>query len=198
MKKILAVVLSLLMMVSLCACAVTEEPEFTEVNETVYVVGVTSVFIRKGPSTDSEKVGSLKEGESITRIGIGDEWSKVLYNDQECYIASNCLSTTKPTVGDDLEFIAVDETIYVKAGETIKIRSTPDTNTETNVVATANEGDSVRRIGYLVDGTDDNGDPVGWSKVEYTDKDGNKQIGYTRSWYWTTEQPDIPADTNAG
>ena len=68
---------------------------YTEVNETVYAK--STVNIRRGPSTDYEKVGQLKEGDSITRIGIGDNgWSKVIYNDQEMYIHSDYLSKTKP------------------------------------------------------------------------------------------------------
>ena len=68
---------------------------YKEVNETVYAT--SSVNVRTGPSTDYEKVGQLKEGESVTRIGVGDNgWSKVIYKEKECYISSNYLSTTKP------------------------------------------------------------------------------------------------------
>lgn len=74
---------------------VDEVITYTDVNETVYAK--STVNIRKGPSTDYEKVGQLKEGDSITRIGIGDNgWSKVIYNDQEMYIHSDYLSKTKP------------------------------------------------------------------------------------------------------
>ena len=69
--------------------------KFTEVNETVYATG--SVNVRKGPGTEYEKVGSLTYGDSVKRIGIGDNnWSKVIYKDQELYISSNYLSTKKP------------------------------------------------------------------------------------------------------
>lgn len=71
------------------------KPTFTEVNETLYVI--SDVNIRKGPGTNYEKVGKLKVGESITRIGVGDNgWSKVMYNGEEAYISSNYLSKTKP------------------------------------------------------------------------------------------------------
>ena len=76
------------------------EPEkvvvnFTDVDETVYATG--SVNVRKGPGTEYEKVGSLAYGDSVKRIGIGDNnWSKVIYKDQELYISSNYLSTKKP------------------------------------------------------------------------------------------------------
>lgn len=70
---------------------------YKEVNETVYAID--TVNIRKGPSTDHDKLGQLKKGESITRIAIGDNgWSKVMYKDEVAYISNNYLSTDKPPV----------------------------------------------------------------------------------------------------
>lgn len=70
---------------------------YTEVNETVYAK--SDVNIRKGPSTDYDKIGSLAAGKSITRVGIGDNgWSKVMYNDEVAYIHSDYLTTEKPPV----------------------------------------------------------------------------------------------------
>ena len=68
---------------------------YKEVNETVYAK--SDVNIRKGPSTDFEKLGSLAKGKSITRVGIGDnDWSKVMYNDTIAYIHSDYLTTEEP------------------------------------------------------------------------------------------------------
>jgi exopolysaccharide biosynthesis protein len=76
---------------------------YKEVNETVYAI--STVNIRKGPSTDYPKLGSLNKGDSITRIGIGDNgWSKVLYNGQEAYIHSDYLTTEKTTIVADNDF----------------------------------------------------------------------------------------------
>lgn len=77
---------------------------FREVNETVYAV--KNVNIRKGPGTNYEKVGSLKGGESVVRIGIGSNgWSRVIYNDKERYISSNYLTPEEPhteTVAEEM------------------------------------------------------------------------------------------------
>lgn len=68
---------------------------FTEVNETVYANA--TVNIRKGPSTNYEKISSLKWGESIIRIGRGDHgWDKVLYNDEPAYMYSKYIQTEEP------------------------------------------------------------------------------------------------------
>ena len=84
---------------------------YTEVNETVYAK--STVNIRKGPSTDYEKIGQLNEGDSITRIGIGDNsWSKVIYNDQEMYIHSDYLSKIKP-VSDNYPLTYSDATCTI-------------------------------------------------------------------------------------
>ena len=73
------------------------EPEvkFTAVNETVYAE--ETVRVRKGPSTYDDVIGSLNEGESVTRIGIGSNgWSKVDYRGSTAYIKSSYLTTIKP------------------------------------------------------------------------------------------------------
>lgn len=68
---------------------------FTKVNETVYAN--TTVNIRIGPSTDYKKIGSLKWGDKITRIGRGDHgWDKVLYNDVPAYMYSKYIQTEEP------------------------------------------------------------------------------------------------------
>lgn len=70
-------------------------PTFREVNETVYSTG--SINVRASYSTSSSVVGSLSEGQSVTRTGIGSNgWSRVRYNGQTAYISSSLLTTTKP------------------------------------------------------------------------------------------------------
>lgn len=70
--------------------------KYTTVNQTVYAT--ENVNIRKEASTSAAKVGGLKKGQSIKRIAIGDNgWSKVELNGITAYVASNYLTTTKPT-----------------------------------------------------------------------------------------------------
>lgn len=71
-------------------------PKFTEVNETVYAT--TSVNVRSSYSADSNKVGSISSGASVTRTGVGDNgWSKIVYGDSVAYVSSDYLTTTKPS-----------------------------------------------------------------------------------------------------
>lgn len=71
------------------------EPVYTPVEETVYASG--TVNIRVGPGTEYDKVGSLKFGNDIQRVGIGDNgWSQVVYESEIRYIHSSYLVTEKP------------------------------------------------------------------------------------------------------
>lgn len=73
----------------------SKTPNFTSVNETVYATG--SVNVRQSWSTSSSAVGSLSEGQSVTRIGKGDNgWSRVTFNGSTAYISSSYLTTEKP------------------------------------------------------------------------------------------------------
>lgn len=75
---------------------------FTEVNETVYATG--TVNIRSSWSAESEKLGSLNKGDSVTRTGISIEgteaegWSRIQLSDGRIvYVSNKYLSVTKPT-----------------------------------------------------------------------------------------------------
>ncbi len=76
-----------------------EEIVFTEANETVYAT--SNVNIRIAPTTDSESAGMLNKNKSVERIGTSEEWSKVLVNEQECYISSEYLTTEEPDLSND-------------------------------------------------------------------------------------------------
>ncbi len=80
------------------------EIEFTAVDETVYAT--TTVNIRSQASVDSDVVSLLNKRASVQRIGVSDEWSKVIYEGRECYIATEYLTTEEPAAGGHL--IAID------------------------------------------------------------------------------------------
>lgn len=74
---------------------------FSEVNETVYATG--TVNIRASYTADSDKLGSLSVGQSVTRTGTSiagteaEGWSRVELSDgTTAYISNKYLSTTKP------------------------------------------------------------------------------------------------------
>ena len=104
----------------------TVTPTTTEKADAVYtekeekVWATRDVNVRRGPSTDSAKVGRLHEGNSVTRLAKGDDgWSRVLFEGEECYIYSEYLTTTEPfkvssnrtvvdPTGDDWNLVVVN------------------------------------------------------------------------------------------
>lgn len=78
----------------------TTEPTFKSANDKVYATG--DINIRKSYSADSDKIGTLKAGESATRTGISDNgWSKVSYNGGTGYIKTSLLTTEEPSKASD-------------------------------------------------------------------------------------------------
>ena len=73
----------------------TAAPAFTAADETVYVTG-SDVNVRSSYSTSSEIVATLNTGASVKRTGYNGEWSRVIYQGKECYIASAYLSAEEP------------------------------------------------------------------------------------------------------
>lgn len=84
----------------------TTTPTFTSVKETVYSTS-DNINVRSSYSTSSSVLGSLKKGESLTRIGVatkainGITWSKVTYNGKTAYVSSAYLTKTKPATDEE-------------------------------------------------------------------------------------------------
>ena len=125
-----------------------ESEQSSEGTETVYAL--QNVRIRRTPSTDGEVAGQLVGGSSIQRVGTEGEWSRVIYNGEECYIASEFL-TTSAAAGSYFE--EVDE--YVQALQNVKMRSQASTDSED--LGTLPGGTEVHRTGYNEE----------WSRIEY-------------------------------
>ncbi len=72
----------------------TPSMSFSSVNETVYATD-DGINVRNSP-IDGSVIGSLDKGDSVTRTGIGDGWSRIKYGGQTAYVSSSYLTTTKP------------------------------------------------------------------------------------------------------
>ncbi len=115
MKKIISILLAAVMLLSITAlvgCAGCNEPvnpdnpdnpgnnpnniQFEQVNETVYATHAVRVRSSASSASDDNIVATLVIGQSVIRTGYNSEWSRVLYNGNICFVASDYLSTTKP------------------------------------------------------------------------------------------------------
>ena len=56
-----------------------------------YVDTKDGVNLRLGASTDTEKVAHLETGKRLERTGYNEEWTRVIYDGQECYIATRLI-----------------------------------------------------------------------------------------------------------
>lgn len=70
-------------------------PSYTEVSETVYVTG-NQVNLRASAGTSGEILKRLDKGTTLKRLGVSDTWSKVIYQERECYISTQFVSTAQP------------------------------------------------------------------------------------------------------
>ena len=70
-------------------------PAFSPVDETVYVTG-SQVNIRKSAGTNGAVITTVSKGTALKRTGYSDSWSRVIYQDQECYISSRFVSKEQP------------------------------------------------------------------------------------------------------
>ncbi len=59
------------------------------------IVNDTRVNMRRGPGTSYASLGKFTYGEKAYIIGINNQWYKVIYNNQICYIRSDYLDVTE-------------------------------------------------------------------------------------------------------
>lgn len=78
--------------------SVSVEPEagYETVQEMVYTTDIVNVRSENSTDTADNIVITLAKGKELYRVGIGDLWSRVLYNGQVCYVATEYLTTEKP------------------------------------------------------------------------------------------------------
>ncbi len=70
----------------------SEEPEFTVEAHNAVLFVKKAVNVRKGPSTDYEKIGGLNRGDQIQVTGIADTgWYQIQYDGETAYVASSYL-----------------------------------------------------------------------------------------------------------
>ncbi|MCD8370757.1 MAG: N-acetylmuramoyl-L-alanine amidase [Clostridiales bacterium] len=80
---------------SLVAVPISRAAAMEACDETVYI-SADSVNVREMPDTDADVVTRLNRGTELRRTGQGDSWSRVIWQDAECYVASRYLTTEKP------------------------------------------------------------------------------------------------------
>lgn len=161
-----------------------EEKLYEDVNEKVTAKDV--VNLRKNATTKSDVVGTLKNGDVLTRIGIGSNgWSKVKYNGKTAYAISSYLTTDLKYTNKTDEDIVADNVFTSKkdkvtAKDTVNLRSLPTTGGE--VLGQLKNGEVIERVAIS---------NKGWSRLVY-----NGKTVYAITSYLTTDLTSKNDDAN--
>lgn len=157
---------------------------YSTVNEKVTAKDTTNLRSVASSKDASTIVHTLKNGEVVTRTGIGENgWSRLLYNGQTVYAITSYLTTdltpkkpetaeSKPETPND-GFKEVNDQVTAKS-ET-NLRTEPSSKSPDTVVYTLKNGEFVTRIGI--------NEASGWSKLSY-----NGQIVYAITSYLIKEE----------
>lgn len=173
-----------------------EEKIYTAVNEQVTAKELTN--LRVAATTKSDVVVSLKNGELVTRIGVGNNgWSKLQYNGQTVYAITTYL-TTDLAKKETNEAVTVQKDVVegheftpksdqVTAKEYVNLRVLPTTDSES--VGQLKSGEFIERTALS---------NKGWSRLLY-----NGQVVYAKTSLLSNEvveqtTPSEPATSSDG
>lgn len=143
---------------------------FTEADYVLYI-NANTLNLRAAPTTDSTVVATLGFGDTVTCEGENEEWTKIRYNEQLCFVKTEFTSKT-------MVFESVQETVYVSAN-TLNLRSGPSVDDE--IVVKLSKNDKLTRTGI---GND-------WSQV----KTSSGKTGYVSTEYLTKTAPVVRVST---
>lgn len=71
-----------------------------------------NIIIRAEESTESERVGKIEIGKTMTVLDVGDKWAKIYYDGKTGYIYKKYLKEADPEYNYILRYTADDGTVY--------------------------------------------------------------------------------------
>jgi len=137
------------------------DPEYFAPDDTLYYIAAPNSILKEYPDMSSITLQTLDYADGVTRIGIGDTWSKIRTEDgAEGYVLTDTLSY-------EMVWVAIDRTVWVDTGSLI-LRAEPSVDSEQ--VGTLYDEDRLHCIGvsdkwyhvYAEDGTE------GYVYISYT------------------------------
>lgn len=145
------------------------DPQYFAPDNTNYYIKANNSILKEHPDMDSMTIQSLATGEAVTRIGIGDNWSKVQTQDgNEGFVLTDTLSY-------EMVWVDIDRIVWVDTGS-LTLRKEP--STESEVVATLPDETRLRAVSVSDK----------WYKVIT----GSGQEGYVYISYTTQTAPPTP------
>ena len=156
-------------------------------NDKVYVIS-TELNLRKTPTETGVASASAKRDDELSRIGYYTEGenaglSKVLYNDEEYYVLTECVTTQKPIVVEDGEpetvYLTMNTLSYEKPSRITNYQYSPE-------VDWLYKGAEITRLGVATEIYADGN--ITFAKVKYTNKNGEEVIAYVDNDALSTEK----------
>ena len=142
-------------------------------DNTTYYIRANNSILKEIPNMDSYTICTLHLGQEVTRIGIGDTWSKIQTEDgQEGYVLTD-------SIQDTMLEISIDRTVWVDTDSLI-VRAEP--STQSDQVTVVNDEDKLVCSAIVGDK---------WYKV--TTPSGAQ--GYVYISYTTQTPPPTPTPT---
>lgn len=172
-----------------------EEKLYTVVQEQVTAKEVTN--LRTAATTKSDIVVALKNGDIVTRVGVGKNgWSKLQYNGQTVYAITSYLTTdltVKDTtthgqqkdIVDGQEFTPKNDKVTAK--EYVNLRVLPTTDSDS--VGRLNSGEFLERTAVS---------NKGWSRLIYNGKTVYAVTSYLNNEVVTPTTPTTPPTGSDG
>ena len=160
-----------------------EEIVFEKVDEIVYV-DVATLTLRDTTEfgVDTNIKGYVAGGTQLKRTGYHKDWSRVIFEGEEVFCATNCLTTVNPNPELNIEFSNVTEEVYIDTTAYKQEDGTlpsaryylfPIQGVDEYVAGYLEFGTKVVRNGVyyepVADGATDEG--LGWSRINIDGKD---------------------------
>ena len=167
----------------------TPEPKGADIvtleSYAAYING-SRVNFRSEPSREAEVLGVFDKGSSVTVIGEGEEWFRIIYAGTEGYVAEKYVTageapTPAPT---PIPFKDIDGKAAFIDGNGVNMRSEP--NTESEVLCRFSRGDTVKLTGEWGD----------WYRIEANGKEGYVASRFVKEGVMPTPSPTpIPVES---
>ncbi|MBO4636027.1 MAG: C40 family peptidase [Clostridiales bacterium] len=121
-----------------CAIELVDPEFFAPADERLFIAAYGSI-LKEEPVMDSITLSEIGFGIQVTRIGVGDTWSKIRLDDGlEGYVLTNTLSIER-------QWVAIDRTVWVDTGS-LMLRAEP--STESEILATLYDEDRLHCVAW--------------------------------------------------
>lgn len=123
-----------------------EAPVFVDTTMEIVIISYTAQVRTSTQIVSNNTVAWPSEGTTYTVTGVSDNWYRVNYNDQTCYIAKTVAADA--ALLDTFTTIEGGEMVEVVDAETLNVRSYPSADSVNSIRGQIRRGDQVKRLAF--------------------------------------------------